>query len=110
MSSYFDEYIKPNLVNEEYRAEYHARQPEYAIIHAITETRLKKGLTQKELSELSGITQSDISRLEKGKLNPTISTLQRLARAMGMYLRIEFVPENDMSDYMDQTVNRRENS
>ena len=56
------------------------------------DARKSKGITQKELSERTGIAQGDISKLENGNANPSIKTLQRLASAMGMSLKIEFVP------------------
>ena len=49
-------------------------------------------MTQKDLAEKTGITQSDISRLENGSANPSLKTLQRLAKGMGMNLKLEFVP------------------
>ena len=45
-----------------------------------------------ELSEKSGISQADISRLEKGTRNPSLALLKRLAQAMDSTLRIEFRP------------------
>ena len=61
------------------------------IMRAMIDARNAEGLTQKELSERSGIAQGDISKLENGNANPSIRTLQRLAAAMGKTLRIEFV-------------------
>ena len=57
---------------------------------AISEARMKAGLTQKELAKLTGIDQADISRIERGIANPSVETLERLASAMGMHLRISF--------------------
>ncbi len=48
------------------------------------------GMTQKQLSESTGIYQADISKIERGLANPSISTLKRLADGMGLKLRIEF--------------------
>lgn len=48
------------------------------------------GMTQKQLSESTGIYQADISKIERGIANPSLSTLKRLADGMGMKLRIEF--------------------
>ena len=73
--------------------EYEALQPEHAIIQAIIDARQQSGLTQKELSERTGIAQGDISKLERGNANPSIRTLQRLAAGMGMKLRLEFLPD-----------------
>ena len=95
MKDDFQKYLDKQLENKEFRKEYEAREPEYIIMRAMIEARREEGLTQKELSERSGITQADISRLENGNANPSIRTLQRLANAMGKTLKIEFVDPNE---------------
>lgn len=50
----------------------------------IREARRKSGMTQKELSEASGIPQSHISRLEAGQHSPTSKTLNALAKALNV--------------------------
>ncbi len=92
MSVKFDDFLKKQLQDEEFRKEYEALQPERAVIQAIIDARQNSGLTQKELSERTGIAQGDISKLENGNANPSIRTLQRLAEGMGMMLKIEFLP------------------
>lgn len=62
------------------------------IIQALIKARRASGMTQKELSELTGIAQGDISKLEKGNANPSLRTLIRLAEGMGMQLKVEFCP------------------
>ena len=64
-------------------------------MQAMIDARKESGLTQKELSERTGITQADISRLEKGNANPSLKTLQRLAAGMNMRVRLEFVKATD---------------
>ena len=88
----FNDFLNEQLQDKELKAEYDALEPEFAIIQAMIEARKSKGITQKELSERTGIAQGDISKLENGNANPSIKTLQRLASAMGMSLKIEFVP------------------
>lgn len=88
----FDDFLKEQLKDTEIKAEYVALEPEFAIIQAMIDARKLKGITQKELSERTGIAQGDISKLENGNGNPSIKTLQRLAKAMGMSVKIEFVP------------------
>ncbi|MEE0953073.1 MAG: helix-turn-helix transcriptional regulator, partial [Ruminococcus sp.] len=61
-------------------------------VKAMLDARKKTGMTQKELSEKTGIAQADISRLETGNANPSLKTLQRLAEGMGMTLKLEFIP------------------
>lgn len=87
----FEDYLNEKLKDPEFKKEYDALEPEFAIIQAIIDARKESGLTQKELSERTGIAQSDISKLERGNANPSLRTLQRLAEGMGMKLKIEFV-------------------
>jgi ribosome-binding protein aMBF1 (putative translation factor) len=52
------------------------------------DVRVDRGLTQRQLSELSGVPQADISRIEHGAANPTEATLQRLAGALDRRLEL----------------------
>ena len=61
-------------------------------MQAMIDARKSSGLTQKQLSEKTGIAQADISKLESGSANPSLRTLQRLAAGMGMRIKIEFQP------------------
>jgi len=92
MSDRFDDFLQEQLRDTEFRKEFEALQPERAVIQAMIDARRNSGLTQKELSERTGIAQGDISKLENGNANPSIRTLQRLASGMGMTLKVEFVP------------------
>jgi len=75
-----------------FRAEYEALEPEFAIVQAIIDARKKTGLTQKQLSERTGIAQGDISKIENGEANPSLKTLKRLASGMNMKLNLSFEP------------------
>lgn len=77
----------------ELKAAYEALAPEYNIIQAMINVRKEQNLTQKELSERTGITQADISRIENGTRNPSISMVQRLADGLGMRLVLQIVPK-----------------
>jgi transcriptional regulator with XRE-family HTH domain len=46
--------------------------------------RHKKGLTQEQFAEISGLSQQYISGLEQGRRNPTVVTLYELATALGV--------------------------
>ena len=59
---------------------------------AVLSARAKAGLSQKELSELTGIDQSDISKIERGVANPSVATLERIAAALGGRLTIAIEP------------------
>lgn len=86
----FEEYVAEKLKDPEFKAEFDALEPEYAIIQAMIDARKESGLTQKELSEKTGINQADISKLERGNANPSLRTLKRLAAGMGCTLKVEF--------------------
>ena len=57
MSVKFDEFLQEQFLDSEFKNEYEALQPERAIIQAIIDARQRSGLTQKELSERTGIAQ-----------------------------------------------------
>ena len=57
----------------------------------ITALRRDSHMTQKELAARCGITQANISNLEKGTSKPTIESLKKIADAFGMRLVVEFV-------------------
>lgn len=88
----FDDFLAEQMQDPEFRAEWERQEPEFVVIRAILEARRAKHLSQKQLSELTGINQADISRIENGNANPSIKTLQRLAEGLGMKLKLEFVP------------------
>ena len=91
MQDEFQKSLDQQLDDPEFRKEYEALEPEFTIMQAMIDARNSSGLTQKQLSERSGIAQGDISKLENGNGNPSLRTLKRLADAMGKKLRIEFM-------------------
>lgn len=82
------------MKDPEFANAYNEIQPELNIIRAIIDARISQNMTQKELSERTGIAQTEISKLENGTRNPSIKLLQRLADGMGMVLNISFTPKN----------------
>jgi transcriptional regulator with XRE-family HTH domain len=88
----FEDSLNEMLQYPEFKAEYEALEPEFAIIQAVIDARKNNGLTQKQLSERTGIAQGDISKIESGEANPSLNTLKRLASGMDMKLRLEFIP------------------
>ena len=55
---------------------------------AVSRAREEARLTQEQLAERSGVSRVTINRIERGKLNPSMKTLSRLARAMGKQVRV----------------------
>lgn len=66
MKPKFKHFIKEQIDDTDFKKEYEAPEIEDTIIQAFTNARQSSGLTQKQLSEKTGITQPDISKLEKG--------------------------------------------
>lgn len=60
----------------------------------IREIREKKGLSQKKLSKLSGVSSSHIGYLENGEREPTISVLCKIAKALNVDIKELFKYED----------------
>ena len=58
----------------------------------LVELRRRHGLSQQELAQRTGMTQANISRIERDKVSPTLMTLERLLAAMGETLRLDSFP------------------
>lgn len=65
----------------------------YVVAEALSKARNEIGMTQKELSIRTGIDQSDISKIERGAANPSINTMERLAKAMDMEIVFRMIPQ-----------------
>lgn len=53
--------------------------------------RKKHGLTIRELSELSGINSSNISKIENGKYNVSIDIIERICKSLGASVKIDIM-------------------
>src|ERR671919_908283 len=76
-----------------------AIQPEGGYLFAqiaddVAARRVEQGLSQRELAELTGTTQSAIARLERGGRPPRIDTLLRIAEALDCDLSVELRPRD----------------
>lgn len=80
---------KELLEDKEVSREYIKLEPRYSVVSQLIETRIKKGLTQKDLAEKIGTKQSAISRIESGNVNPTIVFLEKITNALGSKLIVE---------------------
>jgi ribosome-binding protein aMBF1 (putative translation factor) len=75
-----------------YRKEYEALEGEFSVAKAVIAARNRAGLTQAELARKMGTTQPVVARMEGGRIQPSLRTLQRLAQATGSRLMIRFKP------------------
>jgi transcriptional regulator with XRE-family HTH domain len=75
-----------------FKKDYEALEEQYALANLLIGARVKAGLSQAELAEKMGTSQSAIARLESGRVRPSLTTLTRLAKATGTRLRITLEP------------------
>jgi transcriptional regulator with XRE-family HTH domain len=69
-----------------------------AIAEQVADRRRALNLSQAELAELTGTTQSAIARLESGGRPPRIDTLMRIAEALDCELKVELRPRTRRGD------------
>jgi predicted transcriptional regulator len=79
------------LKNEEVQKELKMNEAEYRIIEEIIMARKEKNLTQKDLAELIGTKQSNISRFESGNYNPSLEFLNKIVQAIGKELEVKII-------------------
>lgn len=61
----------------------------YRLARQLIERRRALGLTQEQLADAAEVRQSEISRIENGRGNPTVLTLARLADALGLEVSLQ---------------------
>ena len=90
-----DSFIAKAKKRDAFKKAYDDLEEEYALVKEMLTARARLGLSQEAVAELMGTTKSAISRLEAaGKHAPSMTTLQKYARAVGYHLEIKFVPEH----------------
>ena len=94
IGSSFREDLERDLQDPEFRKAFEDARAMRRLIEQVVALRKEVGLTQKELAERIGTTQSAISRLENYRDEvPSLDLIRRIAEACGKHLRIEFTDE-----------------
>jgi predicted transcriptional regulator len=96
MKPNFKEFRTRALQRPAVRKAYDDLEDEFAFLNEVLKARVAAGLTQAQVAERVGTTQSAIARLESAasKHSPSIATLQRYARALGYRVEIKLVKES----------------
>jgi len=84
--------LKRELLRDKRTARAYANlAAEFDVAHALIDARVRAGLSQTQVAERMGTTQSVVARLESGRRRPSMRTVERFARAVGgrLILRIE---------------------
>jgi transcriptional regulator with XRE-family HTH domain len=74
-----------------FRDGYDALASEFELAGMLIEARTGAKLSQLELAQRMGTSQSTVARLESGTATPTLSTLKRFAAATGCEVRVTLV-------------------
>ena len=83
MNTRYDDLLRHQLGDDEFRREYEALEEEFTIAREIIALRNEHDLTQKELAERIGTSQPAIARVESGNYrNISLSFLRRIAAAL----------------------------
>lgn len=72
-----------------FQAEWDERKLSRELGDRLLERRLERGLSQRELAQRIGTSQNRIYLIENGEANPTLDTLERLAKVLGAHLTVE---------------------
>ena len=88
MTTTFKQFKDSALKNDRIKNEYENMGPEYEVIRTIINERIKRGWSQTELARAVGSRQPVISKLEKGGGNPSLQTLNKIANALGLSLKV----------------------
>jgi transcriptional regulator with XRE-family HTH domain len=84
----FEDWLAEQMKDEEFQAEWEKLEPGYQVARL----RIRRGLTQQQLADSVGTTQTSISRLESGQSPPSLSFLQRVVEALGGELTVAIKP------------------
>jgi transcriptional regulator with XRE-family HTH domain len=81
------------LARSEVKQAFDASSTEFALLDEFLRARAAQGLTQAQVAERIGTTQSAVARMEsgRGKHSPSIATLSRYAQALGCELEVRLV-------------------
>ena len=90
-----DELLAEELHNDPaFRAEWERTALARAIALAVVRFRTDRGLSQRGLASLLGMTQPQVARIERGDVNPSMDTLVRVAAGLDIELTINVTPAN----------------
>jgi len=73
----------------------------------IRDAREKQNLTQKELAELTGLSQTGISKLELGECGPSVRTLKKITKVLGIQNKVFPSKEHMIDDEIDMDLEKR---
>ena len=99
----FRDWLAEKMQDPGFQAEMQELEPAYQVARL----RIAQGLTQTELAEKVGTSQSRIAGLESGKRQPSLRFLRQVADALGVDLRVELVERNPVPQVAEPPADYR---
>jgi transcriptional regulator with XRE-family HTH domain len=85
----YEKWREQQLNDPEFMAALEKLEPGYQIARL----RIKLGLTQTQLAEMVGTKQPSIARLENGGGSPSLTFLEKVAKALGADIKVQLIPK-----------------
>jgi transcriptional regulator with XRE-family HTH domain len=106
MTSTLKRFKRRALARPEVKKAYNDLAEEFAFLDEVLNARAESGLTQAEVAERVGTTQSAIARLESAEArhSPSIVTLQKYAKALGYKVEVRLVKERRLTRSSGRTT------
>ena len=89
-----EDVLARNLTGSEFKAEYDRTAFAHQVALALLKYRTEHELTQAQLAQQVGTTQSVIARLETGERAPSLATLAKLSRGLGITFHVDISPSH----------------
>ena len=80
------------LANPAVQAAYESQSAEFEMACELIAARIRAGMTQSDVAQRMGTTQSVVARLEGGKTVPSLRSVQRYAQAVGAHAVVRLEP------------------
>jgi DNA-binding XRE family transcriptional regulator len=87
----FEKHLKEQMKDPEFAKLWEESELEFQLRMAIIDARNSLDMTQGELAKAAGMKREIVTRLESGNGNPTLKTVQRIAKAAGKKVELRFV-------------------
>jgi len=93
------------LERNDVRAEYDKLDEEFSFLDEFLKARADEGLSQAEVAERMGTTQSAVARMEsgRGKHSPSLATLRKYAHALGYRIDLRLIKEKKNAKALGRT-------
>lgn len=87
----YEDSLNEALGDPAFRAIWDANETKREITKAVIRERVKRNLSQEALARKVGLKRPSLARIESGSEMPSLTTLDKIAKGLGMKLQVKFV-------------------